>query len=215
MLNVGIYVILITIALFVSNQLFKNYIQLSKELERKVGHIGFGTITLSAPFVFSAKWEFIAIVCYLLLWFYLIRKLPLFKGGLYDVVHLSSRPTIGDVLFPVSVLAMWIFMQPSDTIFYVIAVLVMSLADSAASLIGKLYPYGIYKIAKSTKSLSGSFVFFVVTIVVFTFFKDSVGITGSKLVLLAVLTTIAEAVSGYGLDNVTIPIVLYIGFHLL
>lgn len=215
MLNVGIYVILITVAIFVSNYLFKNHMKLSKELERKVGHVGFGTIALSAPFVFSEKWEFIAIVCYLLIWFYLIRKLPIFKGGLYDIVHLSSRPTIGDVLFPVAVLAMWLFMKPTDVIFYVVAVLVMSLADSAASLVGKLYPYGVYKIAKSTKSFSGSFMFFVVTIAIFTLFKDSIGISGGKLVLLAVLTMIAESVSGYGLDNITIPIVLYIGFHLL
>lgn len=214
MLNVVIYAILITIAIFVSNQLFKSEIQFSKELERKVGHIGFGTIALSAPFVFSEKWQFIAIVVYLLVWFYLIRKLTIFRGGLYDVVHLSSRPTIGDVLFPVAVLGMWIMLNKTDTFFYIVAVLVMSLADSGASLIGKLYPFGIYKIAKSTKSMSGSFVFFVITIIIFTLFKNQIPLTGSQFVILALAATVAEAVSGYGLDNMTIPIVLYIGFHM-
>lgn len=214
MINVVIYGILITIAIFVSNQLFKSPFQLSKEIERKIGHVGFGVIAISAPFVFSAKWQFIVVVMYLLLWFYLIRKLAVFRGGLYDVVHLSSRPTIGDILFPISVIGLWLLISPSDVSYYVVAVLVMSLSDSAASLIGKLYPFGVYKVAKSTKSMSGSFAFLVITIIIFTFFKNDIPLSGSQFVLLALATTVAEALSGYGLDNVTIPCVLYIGFHM-
>ncbi|MGL4662084.1 MAG: hypothetical protein ACRCV7_00155 [Culicoidibacterales bacterium] len=214
MLNVGIYGIFITVAIFISNQIFKSQFQLSKELERKIGHIGFGSIALSAPFVFGEKWQFIAVIIYLLIWFYLIRKLTIFRGGLYDVVHLSSRPTIGDLLFPLSVVGLWLLMSPSDVSYYIVSILVMSLADSGASLIGKLYPYGMYKVAKSTKSLSGSFVFFVITIIIFTFFKESIPLTGSQFVFLAIATTVAEAISGYGLDNMTIPLVLYAGFHM-
>lgn len=214
MVSVGIYVVLITIAIFISNQIFKSQIQFSKEIERKIGHIGFGVIALSAPFVFIEKWEFIAVVLYLLLWFFLIRKMSIFRGGLYDAVHLSSRPTIGDVLFPVSVLGLWLIMGPQDVMYYVVSILVMSLSDSAASLVGKLYPFGIYKVAKSTKSISGSFVFFLVTITIFTLFKNDIPLSGTQFVMLAFATTIAEAVSGYGLDNMTIPLVLYIGFHI-
>lgn len=214
MLNVGLYGILITIAIFLSNSFFKSQIQLSKEIERKIGHIGFGTIALTAPFVFSEKWQFIVVVGYLLIWFYLIRKMSIFKGGLYDVVHLSSRPTIGDILFPVAVIGLWLVMNQGDTAYYIVSILVITLADSGASLVGKLYPYGVYKVSKSTKSMSGSFVFFVITIIIFTFFKENIPLTGSQFVLLALATTFAEAVSGYGLDNITIPIVLYIGFHM-
>lgn len=214
MMNVLLYGILITIAIFVSNQVFKSSFHFSKEIERKIGHIGFGVISISAPFVFSEKWQFIIVVVYLLIWFYLIRKLRIFRGGLYDVVHLSSRPTIGDVLFPLSVIGLWLLISPDDVSYYVVAVLVMSLSDSAASLIGKLYPFGMYKVAKSTKSMSGSFAFLVITIIIFTFFKNDIPLTGSQFVLLAIATTIAEALSGYGLDNVTIPCVLYIGFHM-
>lgn len=215
MIRVILYALFITVAIFISNMFFKSQIQLSKEIERKIGHIGFGVIALSAPFVFIHKWQFIVVIAYLLIWFYLIRKLPLFRGGLYDVVHLTSRPTIGDLLFPISVVGLWLLMSPNDVSYYIVSVLVMSLADSGASLIGKLYPYGVYKVAKSTKSMSGSFVFFIITIVIFTFFKSDIPLTGSQFVLLAIATTIAEAVSGYGLDNMTIPLVLYIGFHMI
>lgn len=214
MIIVGIYCLLITVSIFISNELFKKDIQISKEIERKIGHLGFGVIALSAPFVFQAKWEFIAVVGYLLIWFYFIRVLPMFRGGLYDVVHLSSRPTIGDILFPVAVLGMWFMLGENEAIFYIVAILVMSLSDSAASLVGKLYPFGVYKIAKSTKSMSGSFVFFVITIIIFTLFKTVLPFSGTVLVFIAVLATVAEALSGYGLDNITIPIVLYIGFHI-
>lgn len=214
MLSVGMYGIFITVAIFISNQIFKSQFQLSKELERKIGHIGFGSIALSAPFVFEEKWQFIAVIIYLLIWFYLIRKLTIFRGGLYDVVHLSSRPTIGDLLFPLSVVGLWLLMSSNDVPYYIVSILVMSLADSGASLVGKLYPYGMYKVAKSTKSLSGSFVFFIITIIIFTFFKESIPLTGSQFVFLALATTVAEAISGYGLDNMTIPLVLYAGFHM-
>lgn len=214
MINVGVYGILITIAIFVSNEIFKSPFKLSKEIERKIGHVGFGTIAISAPFVFSEKWQFIIVIVYLLFWFYLIRKLSIFRGGLYDVVHLSSRPTIGDVLFPLSVVVLWLLISPNDVSYYIVAILVMSLSDSAASLIGKLYPFGVYKVAKSTKSMSGSFAFLLITIIIFTFFKNDLPLTGTQFVLLALATTVAEALSGYGLDNVTIPIVLYIGFHI-
>lgn len=205
------YVALIILAIFISDFVFKSNINLSKELERKVGHIGFGVIAMSAPFMMDAKWEFIVITLYLSMWFVVIRIHPYFKGGLYDVIHLKSRKTSGDILFVIAVLIMWIFIQ--NSVLYLVLVGVITLADSTASLVGRLFPIQKYKIAGSTKSIGGSLSFLIVTLAIFLVSHQFLPYSVTRFLLAALAATFAEAASGYGLDNITIPVAIFIFLH--
>jgi phytol kinase len=123
------------------------------------------------------------------------RRIRLWRS-LYGV----RRKSWGEIFFPVSV-ALCAFLANGSEKNFIAAMLVMGLADTAASLIGQGYGKHKLPIIKQ-KSAEGSMAFFIVSAIIYF------AIFGSLwwLPVVALAATTIEAFSSYGADNLTVPI---------
>lgn len=184
---------------------------LPPELTRKLVHITMGLATFSFPWLFAETWPVIllgALTIPGLIALRLSRRLHSRLGGVIDAVE---RTSWGELCFPISVVLLFV-LSGRDPILYGIPILVLTLADAAAALIGVQYGLRKYRTLDGDhKSLEGSVAFFGVAflsvhipLLLFT----SVGRTETLLVavVLALLVTFSEAVAWRGLDNLFIPL---------
>ncbi len=175
------------------------------EHSRKVAHAGAGLLSLTFPFLLKDFWV-VALICGLFLVILVVTKYT----GLLRSIHAIDRVSYGSTMFPFVVcLCFWRYTESGQLIEYYLPILVMALADPAACLTGKRFPsMKLYQ----NKTLVGSLAFFLVAAaltLVMAFSTGFVGATGNVLLLallVGLATTVAEAFSGRGLDNLTIPL---------
>lgn len=128
-----------------------------------------------------------------------------------------DRKTWGEFFFPIGVISLALLAPPIWL--FVIAVLLLGLADGAAAIIGKRLKSHTYKIFGHKKSVAGTLAFFTVAVVVvlavLVAIPESVPTSQFLLAVIGVplLTALTENVSPYGSDNLTIPLVVYFSFQ--
>jgi phytol kinase len=85
---------------------------------------------------------------------------------------------------------------------------VMGYGDGLAAIIGKAFKSKKVEFLKSTKSLAGSLTMFIITglIVGLTLFNLGPEYWIMKTLMIAIISTIAEAISVKGTDNLTVPV---------
>ncbi len=124
--------------------------------------------------------------------------------GLLASVHGVERPTLGATLFPVGlVLAAVIGWEVPTS--YVLAALVLALADPAAAIAGQMGGPS-WAVLRGRKSLAGSVAFFATAIAI----GLAARVLGAPLSIGAILATAAavtvvEGSLGFGLDNLALP----------
>ena len=96
--------------------------------------------------------------------------------------------------------------------FFYIPILILAICDPVAALIGQKWPKGHYKTLGYTKTMSGSLAFFAVAVAICMALM--VGVEGISFQIalfvsasVALFTTVAEAYTHKGFDNLTIPLV--------
>ena len=173
------------------------------ELARKVIHVSSSTIPLIYWFWLDREWMLKGLI-FIALGFLTAEYLrfhwsagrtmffKIFGAALRH--HESVRLTGATYVFTSAVLAVFLFPKPVA----VASLLVLSLADTAAALVG--IPLGKHRFLK--KSLEGSLAFFVVTnLILWWYFPDLLW-----MLLIAGVVTLAEAYP-FGLDdNFVIPL---------
>lgn len=89
-----------------------------------------------------------------------------------------------------------------------VGVLVMALGDGFAAIVGKSVKSFEYKIGGTKKTFAGSSAMFLISFIIISVFLVYVKIPMwfLKAVIISILTTILEAISIKGLDNITVPI---------
>lgn len=128
-----------------------------------------------------------------------------------------DRKTWGEFFFPIGVISLALLAPPIWL--FVIAVLLLGLADGAAAIIGKRFKSHTYKVFGHKKSVAGTLAFFTVAVVVvlavLVAIPESVPTRQFLLAVIGVplLTALTENVSPYGSDNFTIPLVVYCAFQ--
>jgi phytol kinase len=179
------------------------------ELTRKAVHVGMGLIALSLPWLFDRTWPVMALCAGLGLGFVALK---LFARGsaLGAAMHDVGRQSRGDLYFAASVAALWLLAE-GDRLLFVIPVLVLTLGDAVAALVGVRYGQIRFDGRATGKSLEGSAALFVVT-----FFSVHLPLTMAARVapidgiLIAATTSVMivllEAVAWHGLDNVFVPV---------
>lgn len=177
---------------------------LHTELSRKIIHLLSGAILIIWSFVVS--WQFIigAEVCFIGAVIF-ARKLKLFKSQ-YGVNRLSW----GELFFPIGVI-LSILVNANRWVF-IVAILHLALADSAAALVGRKYgKTNSYKVFGQKKSLIGSTAFFGVSVSImlvanFVVPHEVAHVSTFIYVAIPYATTIVENLGVYGLDNLLIPL---------
>lgn len=127
------------------------------------------------------------------------------RGSLASV-HAVARPTAGALVFPAGLVlaAVTVWSHPAAFSF---AALMLALPDPVAAVVGRRFGSLRWQIPGGQKSILGSLAFFAVAFAVGTVFALAAG-NGSILAVAAAAAALTgvEAVLGYGLDNLFIPV---------
>jgi dolichol kinase len=197
----SIYLVLFTIA-----EIAFHAFKVKVEYTRKFVHVFTGIIALFFPIYIKTPLDLI-----LLCGSFGLILIGTLKFNLLQSVNSVERKTRGSILYPVVVVLCYLFQYYRETyVYFFIPILILALADPVAALVGQKYPYKKYNLRGITKTISGSSGFFIVAYIVSTvslilktdgtlFFA----ITASFLI--AFITTITEAISIKGYDNLLIP----------
>jgi phytol kinase len=177
------------------------------DFTRKFIHIGVGMLSWLVPILFSSPWPFV-LAC---LSFAVINFLD-WRYGFFSSMVSSDRSNLGTVYFPIAagVVAIIFWDQPR---LLVAALMPLTWGDGIASVIGRKYGKHHYTVLGHARSIQGSFAFLIMAFV-FTWLALVVAY-GSPVIdpiqgvlpalTVAFVTTLAEAVSPWGLDNLIVP----------
>ncbi|MEM7028140.1 MAG: hypothetical protein AAF629_01010 [Chloroflexota bacterium] len=215
---VGISIVLLLLGgLIGALRIYKSRFDPHPEVVRKLLHVGMGLTSLTFPWLFDDYWPIIILVGVTTPGLYLTRHLKSLKtlcGGVIDGV--GREQSLGEVYYPLGVATAFILSQ-GQPVLYCIPILLLTFADTAAALVGRLFGAIHYRIWDEVKSVEGSATFFVAA-----FFSIELalhfltGIHGVERILIATLVAVivmlVEAVAVRGLDNLLIPMV---GFFLI
>jgi dolichol kinase len=174
------------------------------EFARKFVHILAGSFIAFLPFIISYNLLTLLAVGFIIANL-LNRYTTLFK--LFHAIHTITRKSWGDLLFGLGILCAAL-LRPSKWLF-VGAILQVALADGLAAVIGTRAKKK-YIIFDHAKSITGTSTFFVVSVLIVLFIVSLGHLTGYNffaLFLIIPLTmTLLENVSGYGSDNIVLPL---------
>ena len=208
---IGITLVLIAlVGLMVMLRVYGRKRRPHPEIMRKLLHVGMGLVTLSFPWIFTETWPawVLAAISVLLLTATKVPN-PLQRklGGVIDGVDRSS---FGEIYFPISVALIFQFAD-RQPILYCIPILLLTLADAVAALIGIFYGHVHYASIGGQKSAEGSVAFFTVaflsTHIPLLLFTNT-GRAQSLLLGLTIglLVMLIEAIAWKGLDNLLVPL---------
>ena len=187
--------------------------KIGQELKRKSFHVGFGLVALSFPVIWTESWMVVTGFALALGWMFAVRALPRLQKYFGSVLHDCDRKSLGEFYYAVSVAGL-ILVTSDSPLLYVIPILILSLADAAAAIFGRLIPSQALTGCLRDKSVAGCTAFFVVAaaicVATLAFYTALPvwQITVCALVV-ATATCLAEAVCRRGLDNLVVPFVAW------
>jgi dolichol kinase len=187
------------------NEVISHKFTKNKEIKRKLMHIIIGVLTAFWPFYLSFMDIKLLALAYLIV-VVLSKRFNIFKA-----IHNVKRKSYGEELFAISV-GLLAFLTNNKWIFAV-AILEMAIADGLAAIIGSKYGKSTsYHLLRQTKSFLGNLSFFITSLVILLLVNQfstlKLGII--QIVLVSVVTTIIEGISFFGLDDLFVPIVVFL-----
>lgn len=179
------------------------------DFTRKVIHIGVGMMSWALHFLFDSPWFFV-VACAA---FVVINFLD-WKHGLIASMASEDSSNLGTVYFPIAagVVALLFWQTPP---LMVAALMPLTWGDGMAPVIGRAYGRNPYFIRNHKRTLEGSLGFFVAGFL-FTWLAlwlvpglPSISPLGALLpaFVITLVTTLVEAISIWGLDNLSITAV--------
>lgn len=93
-----------------------------------------------------------------------------------------------------------------------VPVLVMAYADGFAAVFGQKIKSKPIKIGSTTKSVAGSITMYIVTFIIISAFLRFTGVSMWPVIsiIMSAFATVIELISVKGLDNITVPAIMYI-----
>ena len=211
----GIVGVLVALgALMLAVRAAQRRLGMNPELARKTVHMGMGLVCLSFPWLFRSALPVWILAAIAVLGLGAVRLLPALKDNFGKVLGGVQRRSWGEILFPLSV-AFIFWLTRGDALLFCVPVLILSLADAVAALIGRRYGLSRYETDDGWKSIEGSTAFFMAaflsTHVPLLLFSDP-GRLESLLIAaaLGLILVLIEAIAWHGLDNLFIPVVSYV-----
>lgn len=181
----------------------------SSDFTRKVIHIGVGMLSWALHYLFDSPWYFIGTAVA-----FMILNFLDWRYGYFAAMSSSDRSNLGTVYFPfaAAIVAYLFWDQPP---LMVAALMPLTWGDGLAPAVGKAYGRRPYTVRNHQRTVEGSIGFFVAGFI-FTWLALWV-IGGSPAInpaaallpalVVTLVTTLVEAVSIWGLDNLTITAV--------
>ena len=198
---------------------------LHPELVRKLMHVGMGLVALTFPRLFDQPWPVLVLSGTALALLAAVRWVGPLRRSLGSVLGGVERTSLGEFYFAGAVaMVFWLSREtnfPRGTnLFFIIPVLILTLADAVGALIGTRYGLARYTTDDGGhKSVEGSLAFFLAA-----FFSTHVPLLlcsdtgrGASLLIgvtLGLLLVLIEAIAWRGLDNLFIPLTAFIALRI-
>ncbi len=205
-----VFVLAVFLLLIMGLRAFRHWRHASAELVRKLLHVGMGLVTLSLPWLFVTAWPVLLLAVAFAVGLPAIRAFRSLQHHLGGIIDGVDRRSLGELYFPLSV-ALVFLLSGGDAMLFCIPMLILTLADTAAALIGWHYGCHRFGLPKSQKSLEGSIAFFTVALLgtsipLLLFARTGPAETLLIALTLALSTSVLEAIAWSGLDNLFIPL---------
>ncbi len=180
------------------------------EWVRKLLHMGMGLVTLTFPWLFNSPLPIIALGIGAIAFLCSLKKIPYLHQRLGKVTASVARTSWGELYFPLAIVLVFTFSQ-ENPIYYLIPILILTLADAVAALIGVSYGFHTYSTSEGRKSAEGSIAFFTVAFLsthIPLLLLTETGRAETLLIalILGLQVMVVEAISWQGLDNLFIPL---------
>lgn len=205
-------VVLLLVALIII-KIIEKKANINGETKRKLFHMTMGLVMLTFPYIFESVIS-VGILGIIALIVLLMLKHTKLKESLGTILYSVSRESLGEIFFVISVFTIF-YLSKGDKILYSIPILILTFADSVAALIGKNYgKKDISEMNEDSKSLEGSFMFFMVAFMA-TLVPLQLFTTVGREEVLIISTIIGfnialiEMISHTGNDNLLIPLTTY------
>lgn len=134
----------------------------------------------------------------------------------FDVIKVMERDgenkeSLGTVYFAFSLIPLVIlsFGITNNPMIGMVGFFIMTYGDGFAAIVGKTIKSKQYKIFGDTKSIAGSVVMFVTSLIITVgiFAYSNTELLLIKAIVISLIATILEAISAKGTDNLTVPII--------
>ncbi len=175
------------------------------ELTRKVVHIGSGNVILLAWWLDISSSVIVSaaiIAAAIAVISYIIPILPSIES--------VGRKSFGTLFYAISMGILTACFWQNSPQYAVIGILVMAWGDGMAAIIGQRFGQHQYQIGQITKSWEGSLAMavaaFIVTGAILGLVEGNNWQTWTISLVVALVSTIAEAFSKLGIDNLTVPL---------
>ncbi len=143
-----------------------------------------------------------------------------YKLRIFGSIHSVKRSTKGELIYPIGI-GICALLTNEPWIFTA-AVLHLAIADGLAAIVGTKWGKRTnYRFGPQNKSLIGTGVFFIVSLLIITISYSLLGNeellnTGAVVLLgIAGLATVVENISPYGLDNLSVPLTIVLALNLI
>lgn len=193
---------------------------LDPELSRKLFHAGGGLVALAFPLLFADAWPVLALAALTGTGLHALKRVRALRDGPGAVLYAVGRSSHGELYFPLSV-ALLFLLARGDALSYEVPLLILTLADPVAALVGAGYGRVRYPTVdgRGHKSVEGSLAFFVAALLGAQALLMCAGAGGLASLLVAtgvaLAATLAEALAWRGLDNLSVPLAAYLALELL
>ena len=209
MLNFVFILIYILIIFFIS-KIYKKFNPKNKEALRKIIHIGIGPLIPLAKFLGidqTSALYFTGLISFLTFINYQFKLFPTIE----DV----DRKSYGTLFYCLSLFILIYFFWNKDPYSLIAGFFIMTFGDGFAGLIGKNFQSKSWYILNQKKSFFGTITMFIVSLIVVFglsyFHQYSLNI---NIFTIAIISTILEQFSIFGIDNFIVPISAAFCFNL-
>ncbi|NQV42229.1 MAG: DUF92 domain-containing protein [Candidatus Marinimicrobia bacterium] len=202
-------------------EIARKVLKLSPELSRKFVHVMVGILVSLAPFFLISSTPVILLGVIFTILNYVALKKDSFKG-----MHTTERVSFGTVYFPIAFTLLVIMFWERNIVLFVVAMLILALSDTAATVVGeRANSNRKFILWHDKKSWPGSIAFFLMTLLVvigafpiYSKIMNNQPLPLHHLITMAFFTaavsTVGEAVSKRGSDNLTLTLTAALGMDL-
>jgi len=174
----------------------------SADITRKIIHISSGSIIAFFPYFINLK-TVLLIGFFSSIVLFWIKKNEKLKS-IFDV----ERKSVGAIIYIPSLMILS-YLTWDIPIIFTISTLIIALSDGFAGIVGKYFGKHEYNI-NGKKTIEGSLVFFILTLIIIYFFLfKNLGNSWENLLTMftiSIILTLVEGVNSRGWDNFVVPI---------
>ena len=175
-------------------------------ITRKMLHLVIGLLVcLSVPIIYTPIPIVVIASIFIIVNWFAVKRQKL------KSVHINAS-SYGTVYYPLAAIILVLFLWQDDKPAFVLAILIMSLADTLAGIIGDRYARKYFVPAGEKKSVIGSTGMFLTTFIILTagfiyFYCFTLEDSLIFALIISIPVTVTETLSSKGSDNLFVPVV--------